>query len=466
MKSAIEKAKSSSRDIDMCQPGFEGPTCQGEIDYCASRPCQNDGICLKKVSGFYRCRCLPGFTGRNCETDINECASVPCRNGGSCIQGAPNHYTCICPAGLTGKSCEIDIDECASHPCRNASDISECDSSPCLNNGTCFEIEPGSFQCHCAEGFTGNFCFEEINECQSQPCQNGGYCLEGKPGTFTCKCQNGFYGDRCQQEEVCHNKCWNGGRCEELDAFRYRCHCQSGFTGHNCEQNINECLSNPCKHRGICIDQINGYICKCMKGTGGRFCEINFDNCNPNRCYAGARCTDWIDDFYCHCPDYLTGKICNETKPGRKFLNCDENFCFNDGICLIDENQRQFCACPKGFEGTNCQTDIMECTPNRCYGNAKCTDWIDDFYCHCPLWSVGKLCDNVTVTTPGGQSGRYVRGTASTSIDGTTLAILLSLLYGIILLIILIALYGQGKRKGPRDFCFEIPFNRYYHIMT
>lgn len=38
----------------------------------------------------------------------------------------------------------------------------------------------------------------------------------------------------------------------------------------------------------------------------------------------------------------------DETKPGRKFLNCDENFCFNDGICLIDENQRQFCACPKG----------------------------------------------------------------------------------------------------------------------
>lgn len=85
--------------------------------------------------------------------------------------------------------------------------------------------------------------------------------------------------------------------------------------------------------------------------------------------------------------------------------------------------------------------------------------------CKSDSFSYFFLPDNVTVTTPGGQSGRYVRGTASTSIDGTTLAILLSLLYGIILLIILIAfIWTRKKRKGPRDFCFEIPFNRYYHI--
>ena len=37
-----------------------------DIDECASRPCQNGGVCTDKVNDF-SCRCTAGFTGKRCE---------------------------------------------------------------------------------------------------------------------------------------------------------------------------------------------------------------------------------------------------------------------------------------------------------------------------------------------------------------------------------------------------------------
>lgn len=40
----------------------------------------------------------PGFSGPTCQTDMDECASTPCRNGAKCLD-RPNGYECRCAEG-------------------------------------------------------------------------------------------------------------------------------------------------------------------------------------------------------------------------------------------------------------------------------------------------------------------------------------------------------------------------------
>lgn len=44
-------------------PGFEGSTCERNIDDCPNHKCQNGGVCVDGVN-TYNCRCPPQWTGR------------------------------------------------------------------------------------------------------------------------------------------------------------------------------------------------------------------------------------------------------------------------------------------------------------------------------------------------------------------------------------------------------------------
>jgi len=52
-----------------------------------SGPCLNGGRCSPLSGGGYTCQCPDGFDGPTCEQDIDECtASVDvCQNGATCI---------------------------------------------------------------------------------------------------------------------------------------------------------------------------------------------------------------------------------------------------------------------------------------------------------------------------------------------------------------------------------------------
>ena len=47
---------------------------------------------------------------------------------------------------------------------------------PCNNSGQCVPQEPRgqrNYRCHCAAGYTGQYCSAEIDECASYPCLRG-----------------------------------------------------------------------------------------------------------------------------------------------------------------------------------------------------------------------------------------------------------------------------------------------------
>lgn len=42
---------------------------------------------------------------------------------------------------------------------------------------------------------------------------------------------------------------------------------QGGYTGVHCGQQIDECLSNPCRNNATCTDGIDMYACNCTPGN-------------------------------------------------------------------------------------------------------------------------------------------------------------------------------------------------------
>jgi hypothetical protein len=158
--------------------GTTGGTIDGG-DPCDGDPCQNGGTCEPTDEGFV-CGCPAGFEGDTCDVNVDDCGDAPCLNGGACVDGV-DAFTCECPAGFEGDLCEVDIDECAAEPCQNG--------------GTCTDAV-GGFDCACLPGFEGDACETNIDECASAPCLNGGACVDGIDA-FTCNCAAGFEGPTC-----------------------------------------------------------------------------------------------------------------------------------------------------------------------------------------------------------------------------------------------------------------------------
>ena len=78
-----------------CAAGWEGLTCADNVDECASRPCQNAGVCVDGVD-HWECECAPTFEGLDCSVDMlsawddNVCGPLIAFDlcDGACVTGA------------------------------------------------------------------------------------------------------------------------------------------------------------------------------------------------------------------------------------------------------------------------------------------------------------------------------------------------------------------------------------------
>ncbi|CAJ0935102.1 unnamed protein product, partial [Mesorhabditis belari] len=78
--------------------------------------------------------------------------------------------------------------------------------------------------------------------------------------------------------------------------------------------------------------------------------------------------------------------------------NCSSNICLNGGICLVNDEQKNFhCACPSGFAGTLCQEICsLNCNQGKCVRDSTGKE-----HCECENGYHGKHCDIV------GESSKY-----------------------------------------------------------
>uniref|UniRef100_A0A3B3UY66 Sushi, nidogen and EGF like domains 1 n=1 Tax=Poecilia latipinna TaxID=48699 RepID=A0A3B3UY66_9TELE len=272
-----------------CRYGYSGKHCEKvRLNTCASSPCRNGGSC-KEEGGSYRCVCPYRFTGKHCEVGKPDpCSSTPCQNGGTCFHYL-GKYKCECTDEYSGKDCQISRSSLhpslgcgppphvkhaevqfssttpgsvAAYVCHSGftsvpratqsicgtqgewtqppvcKDANECLSEPCMNKGTC-EDQPGSYLCHCPQGFKGQNCEIEQDGCESSPCLNGGVC-RGYRQYYVCTCKDGFFGERCQMlEDPCVLKpCGTRGSCWSDRRGNYNCVCKVGLTGKDCEKDL------------------------------------------------------------------------------------------------------------------------------------------------------------------------------------------------------------------------------------
>ncbi len=312
----------------------------GEPDPCDGIVCESNSTCSEGS-----CECDAGWTGDDCETDIDDCASNPCQNGGACTDGVDS-YTCDCSGtGYVGDDCETNINDCASNPCQN--------------EGTCTD-GINSYTCDCSgTGYEGDDCETNIDDCTPNPC-NDGACTDGV-NSYTCDCSGtGYEGDDCETEinECASGPCQHDGICSDL-VNDYSCNCSgTGWEGNDCENDIDECESNPCENSetsGICANTDGSYSCDCS-GTGG---------------WSGDNCQIPPDDP-CVVP---------------VVVDC------NAGTCVVGEGT---CDCTgTGYEGTNCESDIDECTPsNPCQNGGTCNNTDGSYYCDCADGWGGTNCES------------------------------------------------------------------------
>jgi hypothetical protein len=79
------------------------------------------------------------------------------------------------------------------------------------------------------------------------------------------------------------------------------------FTGLYCDKDINECLTDPCKNNGTCLNFDGGYNCSCSYGYKGKNCEI--PKCDLVNCKNGATCAVDNKKWQCNCVKYYFGKL-------------------------------------------------------------------------------------------------------------------------------------------------------------
>ncbi|KAM4529698.1 protein jagged-2b isoform 2-T2 [Fundulus diaphanus] len=422
----------------LCPSGWEGSLCEKNLDDCASSPCAQGGTCIDLEDGF-ECVCPPQWEGKTCQIDINVCQGL-CRNGGTCKKG-PRGYHCQCPPGFVGNHCEIQRNKCDSRPCQNGGqchavldgfvceclpdfggqlcEISyyppadACDSSPCENGATCHSMDQ-DFYCACPEGYVGKTCERVKEACQTTTCQvidscvvavptndsDGvqhvssnvcgprGRCISQPTGNFTCICDPGFSGIYCHENinDCIDNPCKNGGTCiDGLNSFQ--CFCPDGWEGHLCDLNVDECRHNPCKNGGRCIDLVNDFYCECTGDWKGKTCHSHESQCDETTCSNGGTCYDHIDTFRCSCPPGWGGKTCNTAKNST----CGSSPCFNGGTC-VGGGDTFSCICKEGWEGPTCEQNIDDCNHHPCYNGGICVDGVNWFRCECTPGFAGPDC--------------------------------------------------------------------------
>ncbi|XP_041374230.1 low-density lipoprotein receptor-related protein 1-like [Gigantopelta aegis] len=326
----------------------------------------------------------------NCNAKKNPCNTSMCFNNPWGVKG----FTCRCPKDAT-----IENNKCSFQKVDNP-----CMSFKCKHNGNCSLNIHDKPKCSCTSRFTGDHC--QIDRCENY-CLNQGTCIVSSSPTHppTCRCPVRYRGNKCEIYR-CSNYCKNGGLCSVNSDGKPICQCPIYFEGLQCENNKTITCDDLCerdnwKSCASWADRLDEPKCSCKPGFKGLRCE----QCDDLFCYHEGICKRSNNKPYCickenydtstNCMDYSCKYLCSLTMEYHGDCNCKSlvgqclNYCKNHGKCSVKDDNKAVCDCGKLFTGDRCET--CRCEPGGTCSHISQTQTI----CTCKEGYKGPLCDAV-----------------------------------------------------------------------
>ncbi|XP_070804065.1 protein kinase C-binding protein NELL2 [Pituophis catenifer annectens] len=329
----LSRAEQRMNKLDQCycertctMKGISYREFESWTDGCKNCTCMNGTIqCERLICPIFDClpNSAPGYVDGKC---CKECQSICVFEGKTYFEG-------------DRQSVYLDSEVCILFECKNYKMQRTMESNcPALN---CPEPEQISLSKSCCKLCKGHdFCSEGHKCLENSFCRN----VEEKS---VCSCRDGF---RSLRDDSVY--------CEDIDE------CAEGR--HYCQENT-MCINTPGSFMCVCKTgyiRIDDYSC-----TEHDECLTNKQDCDEN-----ALCFNTVGGHNCMCkPGYTgNGTIC------KAF--CKDS-CRNGGICIASN----VCACPQGFTGSSCESDIDECSDGfvHCDSRATCINLPGWYHCEC-----------------------------------------------------------------------------------
>uniref|UniRef100_A0A670JGD1 Neural EGFL like 2 n=1 Tax=Podarcis muralis TaxID=64176 RepID=A0A670JGD1_PODMU len=223
-------------------------------------------------------------------------------------------------------------------------------------------------------------CMNGTIQCEALICSLSDCPLNSAPAYIDDKCCK-----ECQRHDFCSegHKCLENSFCRNLED-RAVCSCRDGFRALRednayCED-ADECAEGRhyCRENTMCVNTPGSFMCICKTGyiRIDDYSCTEHDECltNQHSCDENALCFNTVGGHNCVCKPGFTGNgtVC------KAF--CKDG-CRNGGACIASN----VCACPQGFTGPSCETDIDECSDGfvQCDSRATCINLPGWYHCEC-----------------------------------------------------------------------------------
>ncbi|XP_048356264.1 protein kinase C-binding protein NELL2 [Sphaerodactylus townsendi] len=324
----------------------------------------------QRMNRLDQCYCertctMKGVTYREFETWTDGCKNCTCMNGSIQCEALICPLTDCplnsAPAYVDGKCCK------------------ECQATCVFESKTYFEGEKETVHSNSGDCILFECKDHKMQRVMKSDCPILN-CLESQQISLSNSCCK-----ICKGHNFCSegHKCLENSFCRNLND-RAVCSCRDGFRALRednayCED-IDECAEGRhyCRENTMCVNTPGSFMCICKTGyiriddyscTEHDECLTNQHNCDEN-----AVCFNTVGGHNCVCKPGFTGNgtVC------KAF--CKDG-CRNGGACIASN----VCACPQGFTGPSCESDIDECLDGfvQCDSRATCINLPGWYHCEC-----------------------------------------------------------------------------------